>query len=182
MKPIERRKAFAVADLTRVNFGQLPDPFEFVPKTFVVYSDRIGLFVSDRNGFGVSLHYPEPLRSKAGLCFVPGQIHPNLTKAFERVHQILQHQGAAVPDVAPAFDNSFISISDVHENTPLSLDSIVHDGQIAIKIATIGVQGVFVLDGFEIASGCVPIGPLVEKNQWTTIFKNVSSTWERFAK
>ena len=182
MNPAERRKAFAVADVTRVDFIQLPNPFQFVPRTFVSYSDRIGLFVSDREGFGVSLHYPESLRSKAGLCFVAGQVQPNLTKAFEKIRQLLQRQGVAVPDATQSLDGTFTSISDIHENTPLSVGSIVHDGQIAIKLVTIGVQGVFVLDGFETAFGCVPIGQPVEKDRWTTIFNNFLSIWDALTK
>jgi hypothetical protein len=181
MKAIERRRVFIAPNLARVDFGQLPDRFAFVPNTFVVYNDRIGLYVSDRSGFSVSLHSPESLRSIAGLCFESGQIHPNLTKAFERVREMLQRQGAAIPDVASAFNTSFLSVSDVKDDTSIIPGTIIHDGQIAINIATIGVQSIFVLDGFETGFGCVPIDQLVEKNQWTTIFINLSSTWKSLA-
>jgi hypothetical protein len=182
MKPTERRKAFIFPDLARVDFGQLPERFEFVPKTLVVFSERIGLYVSDRKGFGVSLHSPESLRSKAGLCFVSGQIRPNLTKAFERVRQMLQHQVTTIPAVTTVFDNSFVSVSDVNDTTQIAEDTIIHDGHIAIKITTIGVQSIFVLDGFETGFGCVPIGHSVEKKQWAAIFNNLSSTWESLTK
>ena len=182
MKAAERRKVFNVLDLARVNFDGFPDHFEFAPNTFVVYSDRIGLYVTNRNGFNVSLHFPESLRSKAGLCFVSGQVHPNLTKAFERVREMLQHQGATIPDVATVFDSSFMSVSDVNDITPITPDTVIHDGRIAIRIARIGVQSIFVLDGFETGVGCVPIGHSVEKKQWAAIFENVSSTWDSFTK
>jgi len=182
MKAAERRKAFIVPDLACINFGQLPERFEFVPRTFVVFSERIGLYVSDRKGFSVSLHSPESLRPKAGLCFVSGQIHPNLTKAFERVHEMLQRQGITVSDASTFFDNSFVSVSNVSDTTPVAEDTIIHDGHIAIKIATIGAQSIFVLDGFETGFGCVPIGHSVEKKQWAAIFNNLSSTWESLTK
>ena len=181
MKATERRKVFTVPDLARVSFGQLPERFEFVPKTFVVFSERIGLYVSDRMGFSVSLHSPESLRSKAGLCFISGEIQPNLRKAFERVREMLQRQGVTVSDASTFFDNSFVSVSDVNDTTPIAEDTIIHDGQIAIKIATIGVQSVFVLDGFETGFGCVPIGHSVEKKQCSAIFDNLSSMWDSLA-
>jgi len=182
MMATERRKVFTVPDLMRVNFSQLPDSFEFVPKTFIVYNDHIGLYVSDQEGFGVSLHSPESLRSKAGLCFVAGKIHSNLTKAFDRVHQMLHHQGANLRDTATAFDNSCLFVSDVNDSTPITPDVVIHDGHIAIKIATIGVRSIFVLDGFETGFGCVPVGHSVNKSQWISIFNGLSSTWASFTK
>jgi hypothetical protein len=181
MKATERRKAFTVPDLIHVSFGQLPERFEFVPKTFVVFSERIGLYVSDRMGFSVSLHSPESLRSKAGLCFVSGQIHLNLTKAFERVREMLQRQGVTVSDASAFFDNPFVSVSDVNDTTPVAEDTIIHDGHIAIKIGAIGVQSIFVLDGFETGIGCVPIGHSVEKKQYSAMFDNLSSMWDNLA-
>jgi hypothetical protein len=181
MKAGERRKAFTVPDLARVSFGQLPERFEFMPKTFVVFSERVGLYVSDRMGFSVSLHSPESLRSKAGLCFVSGQIHPNLMKAFERVREMLQRQGVTVSDASAFFGNSFVSVSEVNDTTPIAEDTIIHDGHIAIMIETIGVQSVFVLDGFETGYGCVPIGHSVEKKQYSAIFGNLSSMWDNVA-
>lgn len=154
---------------------QNPERFEFVPKTFVVFSERIDLYASDRRGFSVSLQSPDSLRSKAGLCFVSGQIRPNLTKAFERVREMLQHQGFVVSDASTFFDSSFLSVSDVNDITPIAEGTIIHDGQIAIKIETIGVQSIFVLDGFETGFGCVPIGHSVGKKQWTAIFNNLLS-------
>jgi len=181
MKATERRKAFTVPDLARISFGELPERFEFVPKTFVVFSERVGLYVSDRMGFSVSLHSPESLRSKAGLCFVSGQIHPNLTKAFERVREMLQRQGVTVSDASTIFDNSFVSVSDVNDTTPIAEDTIIHDGHIAIKIGVIGVQSIFVLDGFETGIGCVPTSHSVEKKQWTAMFNNLLSVWDSLA-
>jgi len=182
MNATERRKAFSVPDLTRIGFAELPSRFEFVPKTFVVYNERIGLYVSDRNGFNVSVHSPESLRSGAGLCFVPGEVHSNMTKAFEMIHGMLHRQGVAIPEDTAGFHDSFLSISSVNERTPITPDTIIHDGKIAIKIATVGVQSIFVLDGFETGLGCVPLGCPVDKSRWAMIFNNFLSTWDSLTK
>lgn len=182
MSPIERRKRFAVTDLTRINFGELPDRFEFIPKTFVVYNERVALFVSERKGFGASLYLPESLRSKAGLCFLPGEVHSSLMKAFDSVRKMLQRHNSSIPDVQRVFDHSFLSVLDVKETTPISPNTIIHDGQIAIKIYPIGVQSIFVLDGFVTAYGSVPIGYVVEKKEWAVIFNNIAATWESLSK
>ncbi|MBM4400454.1 MAG: hypothetical protein FJ045_00725 [Crenarchaeota archaeon] len=182
MVPMERRSKFADTDLTRIDFGKLPGRFEFVPKTFVVYNDRIALFISERKGFGASLYLPESLRFKAGLCFVRGDVQSNLMEAFKRIREMLRRRNSAAPDVQTIFDKSLLSVSEVNETTPISQNTIVHDGQIAIKIYPIGVQSIFVLDGFETAYGSVPIGCVVEKKEWGAVFNNIAAAWERLSK
>ncbi|MCL4510955.1 MAG: hypothetical protein M1470_07795 [Bacteroidetes bacterium] len=179
---MERRKRFAVSDLSRVGFSALPDRFEFTPKTLVVYNDRIGLFVSERKGFGVSLYLPESLRSNAGLCFVPGDVHSNLKRAFDGVRRMLQRHNSSILNAQIFFNDSILSVSDINESTPISQDAIIHDGQIAIKIFPIGVQSVFVLDDFETAYGSAPIGYVVEKKEWAETFNNIAATWECLSK